>query len=476
MGRGEYDFSEKNMANLNGFEPEYYVGGNDYMAAAYLLRWGGAVAESNDVYKTTKASWTDSAQMNPAIHVQHVVWVPGLLESDKESLKTAILEYGAISVPMYWSSDYAKNSGAYYYYNSLDVNHAVALIGLDDSYSKTNFIKQPSVDGAWIIKNSHGANSGSNGFYYVSYDDTRFAKYEGAVFIPADESENYTAVYGHDKLGYIADSTGDYDCGAAVFTSAWNEEIAAIGLYSYADSLQYEFSIYTNVNRTASAPIDSGLLAACQTNTVSHMGYTTIKLNNPIPLADNSHFAVVYHFIDKPYQHAICCSITSYSDCNIKPGNTYIGISSAGEWKDMSPDCVCLKAYTRSTVPASDGPKESDSGNSMLTELAATNATLYTETGETFGAFANIVGANGRTLWSSWLAGFDPSDKDDNKFIVDISVTNNVPYLSWTPNLGSENRKYQIWGSETLGGDDWQEVTDLKTTDAKFFKVTVDQK
>ena len=479
MGRGEYDFSEKNMANLHGFEPKYDVGGDDYMAAAYLLRWGGAVAESNDVYKATIASWTDSVPMNPAIHVQHVVWVPGVLESDKEPLKTAIQEYGAISVPMYWRSDYAKDSGAYYCTHSLAVNHAVALIGWDDSYSKTNFTNQPNVDGAWIIKNSHGAISGSNGFYYVSYADTCFAKYEGAVFIPADESENYTAVYGHDKLGYIADLEGDCDCGAAVFTSAWNEEIAAIGLYSYADSLQYEFSIYTNFNRTASPPIDKSFLATCQTNTVSHMGYTTIKLNNPIPIADNSHFAVSYRFIEEPYQHAISSTVYAdgnipYSYCNIKPGNTYIGSSDTGKWEDMSPNCVCLKAYTRSTVPASDGPEETDSGDKMLTALAATNETLYAETGETFGAFANLVGANGRTLWASWLAGFNPANKDDNKFVVDISVTNNVPYLSWTPNLGAD-RNYRIWGTETLAEENWKEVDDLKKTDAKFFKVTVGQ-
>ena len=210
------------------------------------------------------------------------------------------------------------------------------------------------------------------------------------------------------------------------------------------------------------------------------MGYTTIKLNNPIPIADNSHFAVSYRFIEEPYQHAISSTVYAdgnipYSYCNIKPGNTYIGNSNTGKWNDMSPKCVCLKAYTRSTVSAGDGPEESDSGDRMLAYLAATNATLYAETGETFGAFANLVGANGRTLWSSWLAGFDPLDKDDNQLIVDISVTNNVPYLSWTPNLGTD-RSYRVWGTETLSEENWKEVGDLKTTDAKFFKVTVDQK
>jgi hypothetical protein len=125
-------------------------------------------------------------------------------------------------------------------------------------------------------------------------------------------------------------------------------------------------------------------------------------------------------------------------------------------------------------VPANDGPGETDDGKSMLETLSSTNATLYAETAETFGASANIVGANGRTLWASWLAGFDPSDKDDNKFVVDISVTNNVPYLSWTPNLGAD-RNYRIWGTETLAEEDWKEVDDLKKTDAKFFKVTVGQ-
>ena len=123
----------------------------------------------------------------------------------------------------------------------------------------------------------------------------------------------------------------------------------------------------------------------------------------------------------------------------------------------------------------SDGSNPASQLDQRVLPLAPTNAELYAETAETFGAFANIVGANGRTLWSSWLAGFDPADKDDNKLVVDISVTNNVPYLSWTPNLGAD-RSYRILGRETLDEDDWEEVGDLKTTSAKFFKVTVDQK
>ena len=48
-GRGEWDLSEKNMALLSGFKGDWNSGGNNDMAAAHLLRWSGAVMETNDV-------------------------------------------------------------------------------------------------------------------------------------------------------------------------------------------------------------------------------------------------------------------------------------------------------------------------------------------------------------------------------------------------------------------------------------------
>ena len=486
-GRGEYDFSEKNMANLHGFETEHSVGGNADMAAAYLLRWGGAIAETNDVYITSKDDWTSSPILNPSLHVQNVVWIPARTSStDNDTLKVAITNYGAVATLIYWNDDYA-NGGAYYCNSDSVANHAIAVIGWDDNYNASNFNSNLTGDGAWLIKNSWGDTKGSNGYYYVSYYDTTFAyKWPGAVFIPATQEENYTAVYGYDKLGYVDSDATAYNQVAAVFTSSWNEEVAAVGVYSLITPNPYEIEVYTNVTRGAKSPTYGGVLACSTSGTINRLGYITIPLQNPVRLKDKSNFSIVFKQTGAEHSHALNFSCnysdgTRYTICNHSEGNTYLKAINGDEWEDAAnyyyntKACVCLKAYTRSTVPASDGPKESDSGNSMLTALAATNATLYAETAETFGASANIVGANGRTLWSSWLAGFDPSDKDDNKFVVDISVTNNVPYLNWSPDLGSA-REYHIWGSEMLGDDDWQEVTDLKTTDAKFFKVTVDQK
>lgn len=488
-GWGEYDFSEKNMATLHGFDISLEAGGIYDMAAAYLLRWGGAIAETNDAYKTSASAWSTSPMLNPAFHVQNIVWIPPRKSStDNDTLKAAITNYGAVATSIMWD-DACEQAESYYYSDDEYPNHAVAVIGWDDDYEASKFNRTPNGNGAWLIKNSWGEAIGTNGYYFVSYYDNMFARTEdGVVFIPATAEENYTAVYGYDKFGRVGDCSDDNDLEAAVFTSAWNEEVAAIGVYSFLESQDYSVAVYTNVMKGADSPISGGTLAYTQNGSLTHAGYTTIRLAKPVKLADGTTFAVVYRQKGGKPQHAMDYSGNGYCTSNHHAGETFLGNSNTGNWKDATSvtdlywqdygakPCVCLKAYTRSIMPANDGPGETDDGTSMLETLSSTNATLYAETAETFGASANIVGANGRTLWSSWLAGFDPSDKDDNKFIVDISITNNVPYLSWTPNLGSENRKYQIWGSETLGDDDWQEVTDLKTTDAKFFKVTVDQK
>lgn len=111
-------------------------------------------------------------------------------------------------------------------------------------------------------------------------------------------------------------------------------------------------------------------------------------------------------------------------------------------------------------------------GTAMLLETAATNATLFADT-FAFEPLARLVGANGRSLWTNWLTGFDPSDSEDREFVVSISVSNNVPCLSWKPDLGTSARRYTVYGTETLSPQNWQPVEDLADTAAKFFKVTV---
>lgn len=521
-GRGTWDLSEKNMTLLSGFEGDWNSGGNNDMASAHLLRWSGAVMETNDVYFTNgndsynvtsaKREWEvtrPSVPLDPALHIQNVVWVPALdgTETTRNALKAAIMNYGAVSTCIYASSTSPYMNGSAYYCNlDLGCDHAITVVGWDDNYSTNNFKStcRPPSNGAWLIKNSWGTSSGDGGYWHVSYYDKNFGTYDGAVFIPATPEENYTAVYGYDKHGVLYDFVQEhvekspyydpFDLMAAVFTSGWNEELAAVGVYNLLSSSPYEISIYTNVTRNAETPTAGGALVCQLTGTLSHAGFTTIRLPSPITLADHATFSVVFRQTGNGRSNPLCCTSIGYCYPHLDLGQSYFGYSGTNGEEDVWIDgadkdiisqvdytdeawAACIKAYTRTTVAAraGDAPGEKSDGTQALADLAATNALAYAQHGETFGAFANIVGANGRTLWTNWLIGLDPDDSSTSDFRLYIAVTNSKPRLSWTPDLG-DARTYTIWGCRDLppeGG--WSVVSeeDLETTTNRFFKVTI---
>ena len=506
MGRGTWDLSEKNMVELNGFELDKDDGGNYEIAAAYLLRWGGSVAESNDVYRSRK-DWdaNPSLPLDPAIHIQNVVWVPALdgTEESRSELKSAIMEYGAVAVSCYWDFD-SENGSAYFCNESADCNHAVVVVGWDDSYSTNNFLasRRPPGDGAWIIKNSWGVASGDCGFWHISYYDKKFGSGNGVVFIPAAAEENYTAVYGYNKHGLTYDIVAaypnrrHYNLQAAVFTSGWNEELAAVGIYAVTMTAPYEISIYTNVTRNASTPIAGGVLACRTTGTLTHAGFSTVSLPSSLVLADGSNFSVVYRQTGNVQSVLVDCTCIDICYPNHHLGESYFGYAGENGEADMwfdgaDPQVVnqvdhtdvawgaCIKAFTRTTVSArkGDAPGETENGTAALADFAASNSAAYAQHGETFGAFANIVGANGRTLWTSWLAGFDPARPSDDSLSVSIAVTNSMPSISWTPNLG-DARTYTIWGRSDLSPtNNWETLTGnvVGAGPHHFFKVSVAQ-
>ena len=496
--QGAYDLSEKNMVNLHGYSYRPNDGGNYDMAAAYLLRWGGAVAETNDVYKGTIEEWTDSPELSPIVHIQQVVWVPPLdgTSARIDELKRAITNYGAVAVSTYWST--TDKQEAVYRNVEYGHTHAVTLVGWDDNYPAVKFKTQPPGKGAWIMRNSWGAGVGSNGYHYVSYYDRNIARnYDGAVFIPASADEDYDVVRGYDPLGPVYDVSQMYtdnpaaqlDLQAAAFTAGHGERLEAIGVWTSVYPNDFEISIYTNVTRYGTSPITNGVLAVTREGPFAHAGFTTVHLDSPIDLADGDGFAVVY----RPQHRTTMINCTYEGLCypTHKAGESYFGRTNdfgVVTWQDGTEAYkevdetdiswgACIKAYTRLTgeVRKGDKPAETDVGDKYLADLAATNSVLYAETGRTFGASAGMLGANGRTLWASWLTGLDPDDPDATDLQLSIAVTNSVPYLSWTPNLDAR-RSYTVYGTTALGPDGvWEAVGDLATTTNRFFKVAVGQ-
>ena len=500
-GRGEYNLSEKNMVNLHGFMASPNDGGDYLMSASYLLRWGGAVAETNDVYVKDINAWTPSPALPPVAHVQNVIWLPELGTSSDAAneLKSAIKEHGAVAAAIGWNS-VGESSNTYYNANSPKPNHAIAAVGWDDDFPASAFRTSAPSNGAWLIKNSWGLGHGDYGYYWVSYYDSTFTHgMNPTVFIAAKDDENYDVVRGYDRLGctydvtetYPDDPYSAYDLQASVFTSSWNEELAAVGVYSSIYPNPYEISVYTNVTKGAESPVEGGVLACRQTGTLSHAGFTTIHLDSPIMLADTNSFAVVYRQTGEARSTCVSCTYIGVCHPTNHPGNCYVGyVTEAGtnDWLDAYYEayCVdttdegwamCIKAYTRFTnrAPAGDAPAEMDDGAPMMAELEVNAWPWFHETGETFGAAAGMIGANGRSLWTSWLTGLAWSNPESSAFKASIDMVDGRPRIHWNPDLGG-NRTYTVYGRTSLGDETgWVVVNpaDPGAGGAKFFKVSV---
>ncbi len=290
-----YDLSEENMKDLMakfssyGCQIETNTGGYDRMGHSYLASWLGPVNETQDPYIVGEVL---SPVMNSIFHVQNILFLTRTNYTDNDEIKRAIMSYGAVStsIHMYQSSDgtdlYRKGSNLYWYRTDKSANHAVAIVGWDDNYSKDNFKTTPPGDGAWIIKNSWGTGSGDKGYYHVSYYDTKLAQlnspYTTYVFL-FNESIKYDKNYQYDVSGrtdfFLNESNTVWYKNR--FTATDNEWLTAVSTY-FEKNTAWDLSIYVN-----------DVLRHVQSGTATP-SYSTIELSSFIPLAIGDVFEVEF--------------------------------------------------------------------------------------------------------------------------------------------------------------------------------------
>ena len=286
-GAVSLDLSEENMKNLMAcFSPfgttyETNTGGNDRLSNAYLAAGLGPVLESLDNYVPKDYL---SAIFNPLTHIQNILWIDRNDYLDNDGIKFALLNYGAVYVSCYFSSSLA-NGPNYYYTGTKGRNHAVTIVGWNDTYSASNFKTTPPGDGAWIVKNSWGTGSGKDGYYYVSYYDTRFAiGHQECFCFVLNNSVKYRKTYQYDIVGMsdwlYNESASNGIWYKNVFNSTDDEVLAAFSTY-FNEKTNYTAYVYVN-----------GELVNVQEGS-AHNGYCTIKLSKYIFLKKGDKFEIV---------------------------------------------------------------------------------------------------------------------------------------------------------------------------------------
>jgi len=386
-----FDYSENNLKNTHGFDIESCAGGNSWMSTAYLSRWSGPVAEVDDPY--VASSTTSPTNLPVQEHAQEILVIPGRSGSlDNDNIKSALQTTGALFTSMNWDNTYYNSSSKAYYYNGTSYsNHAVTIVGWDDTYSRTNFNQAAPGDGAFIIKNSWDTSFGDNGYFYLSYYDSKVGK--DLTAFTGESAANYNHIYQYDPLGWIQ-SLGygsDTAWAANVFTASSKESLEAVGFYTNQVDTAYQIIIYTNPDQ---GPISSAGPVSTVQGTIGIPGYHSITLPTPVSLNAGQKFSVVVRFQTPNYYYPIAIEkpVSGYSSlATAGTGQSYTS-DTGWSWTDLTiqnpNENVCLKAYTVNTRPP----------------VAALTATPTSGTAPLTVAFTDTTVGGTPTMWN-WSFG-----------------------------------------------------------------------
>ncbi len=300
--KGDYVKASGGLAYMNN-------GGNAQMSMVALSNWKGVTYENDypgNTDPTTldaagRALKADDAWLNNRYYMDNCYLTPA---TDTDSVKQLIQEFGAVYGSYYHDDRFYNYDTAAYYSKVSGSNHAITIIGWDDSYSKENFKTQPQGDGAWICKNSWGSAWGDEGYFYLSYYDTSFARESSnvAAYEAKEMGEglnNYYYSGGVDIASYIH-TGGIAQCYTAKANPGGSEKIVGTGFVTYNANVEYSVQVYVNpevVDGVVENPL-SGTPAweNPEVGMTTYAGYHSIDFSSPVEVHEGDIFAVVVTF------------------------------------------------------------------------------------------------------------------------------------------------------------------------------------
>jgi hypothetical protein len=217
-------------------------------------------------------------------------WV-GINEAGMRAVKSELLKGRAVSIAFYADqsrpTDEVRKDGflnldtwAQYTDEDRTTNHAVCIVGWDDSYPRENFNEGhlPEGDGAWIVKNSWGSETEyatredgtpigkkawgvrngeglATGYFYLSYYDKNLTGPESMVFdIDLIQAGGLMSVFAYDYMpSLFAEANANYSVRdvnvlrtANVFTNTTDREVAVYGVSTKTASprTRVEYAMY----------------------------------------------------------------------------------------------------------------------------------------------------------------------------------------------------------------------------------------
>ena len=342
---------------------DYRDAGNNLLFTTFkMLNWTGAASETDypddcftDPSIDRSHSWSDDQMHLQNVRIYNM--------TEREEIKSAIMKYHAIGTSMFYTNFYYEpETYAYYNPEETGVNHAITIVGWDDSFSKDNFtLNVPTKDGAWLVKNSYGTDYGDQGYFWISYEDVALSTDLSYAFAyECEPADNYDFNYHYDgSIGHRQNTVKSGGKIANVYEAVGDkngEIIEAVGFALGSANVDYSIQIYKN-------PIDdyptrgTALLPRPLTGTTTAAGHYTVKLEDPVSIDYGDRFSVVitltaeespiYYFIDTSFSNGDWITFTNETE----PGQSYsLDVEEKNGWTDLntSSQVARIKAYTSS--------------------------------------------------------------------------------------------------------------------------------
>lgn len=272
---------------------------------------------------------------------------------------------------------YISRNWAHYTYDNADANHAVTIVGWDDSYPAENFVKghEPKdengnlLNGAWLVKNSWGSgerefpNRGpgnwgfpvknadgeevGSGYFWLSYYDRSLILPEAIAFDKSNVNSSYNLDQ-HDFMPVSEVMSVELDkeiVTSNVFCAEANQTLEQISFQTAVPGTRVKYDIYL-LAKEHDTPVDGILAASGETGGFEYGGFHKVALNDPVAMQKGQYYSIVvtqitpdnkYSF-NMPYDVSKDMAQFLGYDCWVKgvinPGESFLKID--GKWNDYT--------------------------------------------------------------------------------------------------------------------------------------------
>lgn len=335
-GESTFDFSENNAKECNWYETS--CDGGNYTKMASWFSKEGTVLESCDPYVPRDTTCKTTCSYMKSLLDWRIIC--GSSVPSTSVLQNYLYTHGPVYTSLYagdandpsWGSEFSSYDGSYtlYYTGSWSPNHAVSIVGWDDTLTHAGGA------GAWIVKNSWGTSWGGTcgygseeGYFTIAYGSANVGMYSSYMHDWQNYDQNGEVLY-YDEGGWTSSwGYGDITAwGLCKFVPASTSYLTRVEFWTNDTTTDIDVYVYDDFDGSTL----SNLLTSKLNQSYDEAGYHSVALDSPPQIAASDDVYAVVKFTNASYGYPVAADDQGTSETGVG----YISDDgSSGSWIDL---------------------------------------------------------------------------------------------------------------------------------------------